>query len=111
MQPQGLTSILQLLIIVWAIEQVLRRHVEKARGEKVALSSFVRLLALVLVGVTFVSPPEGAVILTGVIALHGLTVAPLLCVGRSGSQHGVGNISRHPRRVGSDEAGCAKKSV
>jgi hypothetical protein len=76
------TLIAQLLIVIWALELVLLNATEKAAGAVRGAALGACALALALAAISLVAPPGGALLLAGIVGLHGLTIGLLFVAGR-----------------------------
>jgi hypothetical protein len=102
MDPATFTPVAKLLIVIWGLELVLlnasERAVDAARGA--AFSACI--LAVAVFAISLVAPPDGVLVLAGVVGLHALTIAFFFAANRQDSRR---------RRTTSETLPAARKTV
>jgi hypothetical protein len=85
MDPATFTPVAQLLIVIWGLELVLLNAAERANAARGATLGAC-ILALAVFVISLVAPPDGVLVLAGVVGLHGLTIAFVFAANRQGSR-------------------------
>jgi hypothetical protein len=86
MDPATFTPVAKLLVVIWGLELVLLNAAERAANAARGATLGACILALAVFAISLIAPPDGVLVLAGVVGLHGLTIAFLFAANRQDSR-------------------------